>query len=141
MQYEIVAKQLTSLRDEAGAGHRIIFLEMPTSIESADRKKIGNGGEDKLAQSWWRVNRILRRYKLEESPCWLGDDFNERFRYAALALSHPVSADYRVGSVGSDSKAGLLRFNIVKESRSRQFDINLANQALVEHNRPPSVVS
>lgn len=76
MQYEILAKQLTSLRDDVGAAHRIILLEMPTSIQSADRKGPGNGGEDKLAQPWWRIRKVYRRYKLEDSPCWLGDDFN-----------------------------------------------------------------
>ena len=58
MQLEIVAKQLTALRDEVGKGQRIVFLEMPTSISSADTK-------DKLAQSWWRVRRLFQRYDKE----------------------------------------------------------------------------
>ena len=76
MQYEIVAKQLTLLRDDTGVGQRVIFLEMPTSIESADHRLWGGGGQDKLAQSWWRVNRIYRQYKTQTSPCWEEEDFS-----------------------------------------------------------------
>ena len=82
MQYEILAKQLAMLRDEVGAGQRVIFLEMPTSINAAGRKLIGDGGEDKLAQSWWKVNRITRRYKIEDSPCFVGEARYERFARA-----------------------------------------------------------
>jgi hypothetical protein len=88
MQYEILAKQLTSLRDEVGPGHRILFMEMPTSIDSADRKIIGQGGEDQLAQSWWRVSQIFRRYKTEGSPCWAGPNYNG-MAYGDAALGTP----------------------------------------------------
>ena len=79
MQYEILAKQLTTLRDEAGDGQRVIFLELPTSISAAAHRYVADGGEGKLAQSWWVVKRIIRRYRLEDSPCFVGDALFERF--------------------------------------------------------------
>jgi hypothetical protein len=50
LQYEIIAKQLTLLRDEVGPGERIIFLEMPQSVNTTHDK-----AEKKWAQSWWKV--------------------------------------------------------------------------------------
>lgn len=50
MQYEIIAKQLTLLRDEVGPGERIIFLEMPQTVNAAYDK-----ADKKWAQSWWQV--------------------------------------------------------------------------------------
>lgn len=50
MQYEIIAKQLTLLRDEVGPGQRIIFLEMPQTVNTAYDK-----ANNKWAQSWWRI--------------------------------------------------------------------------------------
>jgi hypothetical protein len=50
MQYEIIAKQLTLLRDEVGPGERIIFLEMPQTVNAAHDK-----ADKKWAQSWWQI--------------------------------------------------------------------------------------
>lgn len=50
MQYEIIAKQLTLLRDEVGPGERIIFLEMPQTVNASYDK-----ANNKWAQSWWKI--------------------------------------------------------------------------------------
>jgi len=50
MQYEIIAKQLTLLRDEVGPGERLVFLELPQSINATQDK-----AENKMAQVWWRI--------------------------------------------------------------------------------------
>ncbi|HEV7858498.1 MAG TPA: hypothetical protein VGO91_07700 [Pyrinomonadaceae bacterium] len=50
MQYEIIAKQLTLLRDEVGPGERIIFLELPQTVNATYDK-----ANNKWAQSWWKV--------------------------------------------------------------------------------------
>jgi hypothetical protein len=50
MQYEIVAKQLSLLRDEVGPDERVIFLELPTSIYTVDR-----WADDYVAQVDWKV--------------------------------------------------------------------------------------
>lgn len=49
MQYEIVSKQLTLLRDEVGPGERLLFLELPQTINASYDAK------DRWAQSWWRI--------------------------------------------------------------------------------------
>ncbi len=50
MQYEIIAKQLTLLRDEVGPGERVIFMEMPQTVNASYDK-----ADKKWAQSWWKV--------------------------------------------------------------------------------------
>ncbi len=50
MQYEILAKQLTLLRDEVGPGERIVFLELPQSVNATHDK-----ANKKWAQSWWKI--------------------------------------------------------------------------------------
>jgi len=55
LQYEIVSKQLTLLRDEVGPGERLVFLELPQSIYTTP-----GDGDEKMAQSWWHVNGYTR---------------------------------------------------------------------------------
>lgn len=50
MQYEIVAKQLTLLRDEVGPGERLLFLELPQTVNVTYHE-----ADKKWAQSWWRI--------------------------------------------------------------------------------------
>lgn len=54
MQYEIISKQLTLLRDETGPDERIIFLELPASIYSAD-----GWGDDYVAEVEWEVTQYF----------------------------------------------------------------------------------
>ena len=55
LQYEIIAKQLTLLRDEVGPGERLVFLELPQSIYTTP-----GDGDEKMAQTWWHVNGYTR---------------------------------------------------------------------------------
>jgi hypothetical protein len=63
LQYEIVAKQLTLLRDQAGADRRVVFIELPQSIYATHKLKLypdlaalwGNH----LVQTWWRIDGAL----------------------------------------------------------------------------------
>ncbi len=55
LQYEIIAKQLTLLRDEVGPGERLVFLELPQSIYTTP-----GDGDEKMAQAWWHVNGYTR---------------------------------------------------------------------------------
>jgi hypothetical protein len=50
MQYEIIAKQLTLLRDEVGPGERLLFLELPQTVNVAHHES-----DNKWAQSWWKI--------------------------------------------------------------------------------------
>lgn len=56
MEYELIAKQLTLLRDEAGPGERVLFLEMPQTLSVAHRTS-----NMKWAQSWWKIAGYTRR--------------------------------------------------------------------------------
>lgn len=55
MQYEIIARQLTLLRDEVGPGERLVFLELPQSVYTTPGE-----GDRKMAQAWWHVNGYTR---------------------------------------------------------------------------------
>ncbi len=56
MQYEIIAKQLTLLRDELGPGERLLFLEMPQTLNVAHHES-----NRKWAQSWWKIAGYTKR--------------------------------------------------------------------------------
>lgn len=55
LQYEIISKQLTLLRDEVGPGERLLFLELPQSINANYDKS-----DDMWAQSRWRIDGFTR---------------------------------------------------------------------------------
>jgi hypothetical protein len=56
MQYEIISKQLTLLRDEVGPEDRVIFLELPASIYTVDKK-----ADNYVAQVEWDVETVCDR--------------------------------------------------------------------------------
>ena len=61
MQYEIISKQLSLLRDEVGPGERLVFLEMPQTINAAH-----NESNRKWAQSWWKIAGYTKREQTGE---------------------------------------------------------------------------
>jgi subtilisin-like proprotein convertase family protein len=56
MQYEIISKQLSLLRDELGPGERLVFLELPQTVNAAHHES-----NKKWAQSWWKIAGYTRR--------------------------------------------------------------------------------
>lgn len=56
MQYEIISKQLSLLRDELGPGERLVFLELPQTLNAAHHES-----EKKWAQSWWKISGYTKR--------------------------------------------------------------------------------
>ncbi len=64
MQYEIIAKQLTLLRDEVGPGERLLFLELPQTVNVTHHE-----ANNKWAQSWWRIVGYTRnRAQFRRAP-------------------------------------------------------------------------
>ena len=65
MQYEeSCAKQLTLLRDEVGPGERLLFLELPQTVNVTHHE-----ADRKWAQSWWRIVGYTRnREKFGRAP-------------------------------------------------------------------------
>jgi hypothetical protein len=54
MQYEIIAKQMTLLRDEVGPEERVIFVELPTSFYTVPCK-----ADNHMIQLQWEVEEYL----------------------------------------------------------------------------------
>jgi hypothetical protein len=72
LQYELVAKQLTLLRDEAGPKNRVIFVELPQSIYVTQKFKYLLPDLPALlgahvVQTWWRVTDVLTAERREAS--------------------------------------------------------------------------
>ncbi len=63
MQYEIIAKQLTLLRDEVSPDERVIFLELPSSIYSVDEES-----NDYIVQVEWKIEGYSDTEKTSTSP-------------------------------------------------------------------------
>lgn len=94
MQYEIVAKQLTTLRDEAGKGQRVVFLELPTSVAAGNERKFVSGGQNRLAQSWWQIKTVYLGYSRDSSPCWIGgSDVYDGMQSLLFLEGHGESVD------------------------------------------------
>jgi hypothetical protein len=60
MQYEVIAKQLTLLRDEVGPGQRLVFLEMPMSLYTVPK-----ADDDYVVRLEWDINRFYTTPKGE----------------------------------------------------------------------------
>ncbi|HEV2990707.1 MAG TPA: hypothetical protein VG759_19880 [Candidatus Angelobacter sp.] len=71
LQYEIVAKQLTLLRDEAGPNNRVIFMELPQDIYATQKFKpypdLPALWGHHLVQTWWRISRLVTAESCAES--------------------------------------------------------------------------
>lgn len=63
MQYEIISKQLSLLRDEIGPGERLVFLEMPQTVNAAHHES-----NKKWAQSWWKIAGYTYREHVGPAP-------------------------------------------------------------------------
>jgi hypothetical protein len=73
MQYEIIAKQLTLLRDEVGPGERLLFLELPQTVNVTHHE-----ADNKWAQSWWRIVGYMRNKKLQDEKLRDRSDLTSR---------------------------------------------------------------
>ena len=63
MQYEIISKQLSLLRDELGPGERLVFLELPQTVNAAHHES-----NKKWAQSWWKIAGYTKRERASGGP-------------------------------------------------------------------------
>jgi hypothetical protein len=69
LQYEIIAKQLTLLRDEVGPGQRLVFLELPQSFYTVPDKS-----NRMVAQVWWHLDGYYERTSTGKSKLDVPDD-------------------------------------------------------------------
>jgi hypothetical protein len=98
LQYEIIARQLTLLRDEVRPGERLVFLELPQSIYTTDDK-----ADDKVAQVWWQVDGYNEYNPVQEieKGIKLADEAINRLK--------PVAANMSKQSCGADAMQSYCR--------------------------------
>jgi hypothetical protein len=90
MQYEIIAKQLTLLRDEVGPGERLVFLELPQSVNTSQGR-----AENKIAQVWWRISGYTKA------------DANRLFINSVISLKKSIEERKTILNEASKSKSEL----------------------------------
>lgn len=126
MQYEIISKQLSLLRDELGPGERLVFLELPQTVNAAHHQS-----KRKWAQSWWKIAGYTRReqdgyepvsplptplpFDLNYEPIKTSQDFDSILQRDPNAIRLPVTcvkneatphANSHVIAFGDGKKAG-----------------------------------
>lgn len=98
LQYEIISKQLTLLRDEVGPGERLVFLELPQSINATQDR-----AENKMAQTWWRIAGYTTVNKI-----WLLQNQLEDLADEIASISLTVEANETLLGKNQKNKATLL---------------------------------
>jgi hypothetical protein len=93
MQYEILAKQLTLLRDEAGPDKRVIFLELPSSIYTPACK-----GDEYIAQVQWKVTGFVKQDDDEEALTDNEKNIRARYRYNEVNVTRKTPLAVQSGS-------------------------------------------
>ena len=84
MQYELIAKQLSLLRDDVGTENRLVFLELPLSVYTTPDAK------DVLVQMTWTINSLMRcKRKGDDTPV------QEEYKVAYNAACGPRTATIR----------------------------------------------
>ena len=122
MQYEIIAKLLTLLRDEVGPGERLVFLELPQSINTTQDK-----AADKLAQTWWRIagyTRVNKKLVLEGEINKLLENIH--------AIDTNVKTDDELTCKNAENKKKLLAqlAELCNEKLAREAEVQNLSKAL-----------
>ncbi|MDX6500809.1 MAG: hypothetical protein QOG23_4069 [Blastocatellia bacterium] len=126
LQYEIIAKQLTLLRDEVGPGQRLVFLELPHSFYTVPDK-----ANRKMAQVWWKVTSYYEHNATREDkdapPCRDEEKENvrkptprallDRFKCNPYGSDPPQSESSIFAEINED------RANVAKAKASGNFAI------------------
>ncbi|HLL77843.1 MAG TPA: proprotein convertase P-domain-containing protein [Pyrinomonadaceae bacterium] len=91
MQYEIISKQLSLLRDELGPGERLVFLELPQTVNAAHHES-----KRKWAQSWWRIAGYTKRVPTGQKPRPVQHPaFNEALNQAPIKIGEDLDSIYQ----------------------------------------------
>ena len=115
LQYEIIAKQLTLLRDEVGPGERLIFLELPQSIYTVPDK-----ANRKLVQVWWHVDGYYERDENNLNRTQTGDckEMAEKKRPSLSGEMSIRCSPYRVDERPMTREEMLQNLSLQKYSQS-----------------------
>lgn len=115
LQYEIVAKQLTLLRDQAGPDKRVVFVELPHSVYVTQKFKpypdLPALWGSHLVQAWWRIDGA-KTAKCDES-----DKLGER------EFKRPPTAQelFEAASINTTAKNGTPSVHTVCGYKSEDF--------------------
>jgi hypothetical protein len=113
LQYEIISKQLTLLRDEVGPGERLVFLELPQSINATQDR-----AENKMAQTWWRI----AGYTTVDRE-WLLQKELERLEAQIKAIDINVGANADLRTTNRNNRTALQRQLEALCERQRQLEV------------------
>jgi len=131
MQYEIISKQLTLLRDEIGPGERLVFLELPQSINATQ-----DNAENKMAQTWWRI----AGYTTLNRPWQLLKELQDLFAEIRIIEGkiQDVEKQQNWTAVNRDNKEQLNRQleELCKRKAEREEELNQAKERLKKLNEP-----
>ncbi|HEX8267142.1 MAG TPA: hypothetical protein VF596_17200 [Pyrinomonadaceae bacterium] len=92
LQYEIIAKQLTLLRDEVGPDERLVFLELPQTIYASAHDTKG-----KVVQTYWEIagySEYDRATDLDESLRKIKENYEIVKKSQQLAEEAVKTADF-----------------------------------------------
>jgi len=133
MQYEILAKQLTLLRDEIDPDERLLILELPQYLNVPQRK-----AKRSRAQSWWKIIGYTKKREardsretephhneLPSSPLGRGDD----------TTSASVSSNSDDEYVDLDSYPNLLK-NALSEAKLNHGSVQIVKLILPQRTQP-----
>lgn len=117
MQYEILAKQLSLLRDEVGPGERLLFLEIPQSVKTTRGK-----ADKKWAQTWFKIAGYTC-LPSEELPCpdgSKGEEDKSNSEKAQQQYQAPETNQQKMLAITLPGKT---------ESKNKYFDLGVLNIA------------
>jgi hypothetical protein len=139
MQYEIIAKRLTLLRDEVGPDERVIFLELPSSIYTVPCK-----GDDYIAQVQWKVNWY---YDDKQAEASMMDENIEDHTNIEDVLNNRVELRKRLEELNESLREAGKKKDRFKDEGTTFADsalneeINLINQQIKSVNRELQAIS
>jgi hypothetical protein len=127
MQYEIISKQLTLLRDEVGPGERIVFLELPQSINATQDR-----AENKMAQTWWRIAGYTKVNKE-----WLLQKALEDLTRQIESIKIEVGVNETLRKENQENRAKLLTqlSDLCKKQRDLEVERNDKDEKLAAANK------
>jgi hypothetical protein len=122
MQYEVIAKQLTLLRDDVGLENRLVFLELPVSIYTASRRSADN----KLVQTRYELVSYAR--------CKTPEEYAAELKLADVEVNNALASATPETKIALENcdlpgpKKGL----IALENLRKSFPFGQAHEQLVE---------
>jgi hypothetical protein len=111
MQYEIIAKQLTLLRDEVGPDDRVIFFELPASIYTVDKK-----ADDYVAKIQWQINKY---YDTEPPADVQAEVIENTLRNEGKSDEEILTTLLQIDKVRDDSRTETLRTLVIQRRRAQ----------------------